>query len=53
MALSPASICCEFYPPFEYNDSKVLLRIAGGLFQARRVASLKAGLEGAARGGGG
>lgn len=33
----------QFYPPFEYNDSKVLLRIAGGLFQAKARRILKAG----------
>ncbi|MCP1266731.1 DNA topoisomerase III [Aeromonas hydrophila] len=33
----------QFYPPFEYNDSKALLRIAGGLFQAKARRILKAG----------
>ncbi|WP_043762485.1 DNA topoisomerase III [Aeromonas taiwanensis] len=33
----------QFYPPFEYNDSKVLLRLAGGLFQAKARRILKAG----------
>ena len=33
----------QFYPLFEYNDSKVLLRIAGGLFQAKARRILKAG----------
>ena len=33
----------QFYPPFEYNDSRVLLRIAGGLFQAKARRILKAG----------
>ncbi|MEN9532761.1 MAG: topoisomerase [Pseudomonadota bacterium] len=33
----------QFYPPFEYNDSKVLLRIAGGLFQAKARRIIKAG----------
>lgn len=33
----------QFYPPFEYNDSKVLLRIAGGQFQAKARRILKAG----------
>ncbi|SIR04247.1 DNA topoisomerase III [Aeromonas hydrophila] len=33
----------QFYPPFEYNDSKVLLRIVGGLFQAKARRILKAG----------
>ncbi|MGL5036137.1 MAG: DNA topoisomerase, partial [Aeromonas sp.] len=33
----------QFYPAFEYNDSKVQLRIAGGLFQASARRILKAG----------
>ncbi|PTT52130.1 DNA topoisomerase III [Aeromonas sp. HMWF014] len=33
----------QFYPPFEYNDSKALLRIAGGLFQAKARRIIKAG----------
>jgi DNA topoisomerase III len=33
----------QFYPPFEYNDSRVLLRIEGGLFQAKARRIVKAG----------
>lgn len=42
-ALVARQYLLQFYPPFEYNDSRVLLRIEGGLFQAKARRILKAG----------
>lgn len=42
-ALVARQYLMQFYPPFEYNDSKVLVRIQGGLFEAKARRILKAG----------
>lgn len=42
-ALVARQYLMQFYPPFEYNDSKVLVRLQGGLFEAKARRILKAG----------